>query len=340
MSRIGVIGLALIASALTNEARAAEPEKPAGTNAPATAPSDKAAASTKPEAKEASLAKSEEGAAKDDLGEPARSSRASNDHDSLLPSEHKAAAHSADRPLALRKANEKPLELVAPPRSDGTWYKLGLCGLILAGAGWLLRKRGLLKPARDPHPMSIIGRTAIGVRSELIVVNIDGQKLLLGVTPSAISRLAVLPVADHPSLADPLLDPVDSVAQEPGFEGALKSAREKLEAFAARVKDRESPRKAEHRGEDEHEHEHEHEREHEREREERARKLEQLAARRELSVRRPGAKSQPEPAREEQRSRESRPPMRSESPRQREVVRDRGGEQAQSLLRIRQTRGR
>jgi flagellar biogenesis protein FliO len=109
----------------------------------------------------------------------------------------------------------KPLELAPQPSSS----RLGT-GLVaiaaLVGAGfWFLKKRQA-KPAAAKRTIEIIARRTIGVRSELLVVEIDGHGLLIGVTPGAIQRLAVLPDAEGERLADE--EPEADV--EPGFRVA------------------------------------------------------------------------------------------------------------------------
>jgi flagellar biosynthetic protein FliO len=238
---LGVIGLALAlsSSAWAEDAKpAASAATQAANGAPAAAAPTPAPSAAAPKVESKTEAKDAKNESKD-AADARRERPASHDEDSLLPSEHKAAKKTEDRPLALRKTNDKPLELIAPSPTNGWGYKLALCGIIIAGAVWLLKKRALLKPPAQTHAMTIVGRTPIGVRNELILVDVDGQKLLLGVTPSSITRLAVLPVlGDVPSLADPEVDPMTPAEQEPGFELAVKNARDKLERFAARLQGR------------------------------------------------------------------------------------------------------
>ncbi len=142
-----------------------------------------------------------------------------------------------DAPLKLRKGGGKPLELANETPTSGWWYKLLACGFIIGGAMWLLKRRKLLpQQAEKQHSMTILGRTGIGVRSELLIVNVDGQKLLLGVTPSSIQRLAVLVDSDDvPHLAEPIIDPQHEEDIDSGFEGTLGAAKRKLESLASRV---------------------------------------------------------------------------------------------------------
>jgi flagellar protein FliO/FliZ len=75
-----------------------------------------------------------------------------------------------------------------------------------AGAWMWKRRKGAVQPERRPS-LVITARQTIGVRSELLVVEIGGQSLLLGVTPGAIQRLAVLP--------DPVAEAAESLEPEP-----------------------------------------------------------------------------------------------------------------------------
>ncbi len=270
--RSGVIRLALVASALTL-ANAADAEEPAvlapsaaakaRPAAPAklpakAAPAPKAPAakgSAKAEAAAASDAADEEGSDVAPDGSP--SGELGSDPESLfearLPSEGLPRASAVDRPLSLRRANDKPLELLAPAPSSGLGYKLLACALIVGGAAWLLKRRGQ-KPKVAEAAMSIVTRTSIGVRSELMLVTVDGQRLLLGVTPGSIARLAVLPPLeagldagvdagvdagiDAGIDAGPAdLAPSEVLDNEPGFERALRSARAKIEELAGRARE-------------------------------------------------------------------------------------------------------
>ncbi|MFO0553006.1 MAG: flagellar biosynthetic protein FliO [Polyangiaceae bacterium] len=101
-------------------------------------------------------------------------------------------ARSEGTPLSLRPNREESASLGGT--SIGT--KLLLVGLILGAAFLYFRTRRVNRgadgrPAPSVAPR-VLGRTSIGVRSELLVVEVDGQRLLLGVTPSAISTLSLL----------------------------------------------------------------------------------------------------------------------------------------------------
>ena len=92
-------------------------------------------------------------------------------------------------PLALRPS--KALELSREPQQPGLGWKVVAVVAILGGAAFYVRKRALPKRA-DDRGLTIVRRAPIGLRSELLVVNVEGQRLLIGVTPHSIQNLAVL----------------------------------------------------------------------------------------------------------------------------------------------------
>jgi flagellar biogenesis protein FliO len=127
-------------------------------------------------------------------------------------------------PLALRPG--KPLELAHEPPRAGLGWKVLACIAILCGAAFYARRR--LQPARvDDGRLTIVRRTAIGIRSELLVVHVEGQRLLIGVTPHAIQSLAVLDGDDAVSL--PSEAPV--AAADVAIDAARASVGERFAAM-------------------------------------------------------------------------------------------------------------
>jgi flagellar biogenesis protein FliO len=120
-------------------------------------------------------------------------------------------------PLAVRPS--KPLDLAPAPTGSRYGTALAVFALV-GGAGlWLYKRKAAGRSGAPRRTITISARRAIGVRSELLVVEVDGQGLLLGVTPGNIQRLAVLPdpaVAEAPAESDPDND------VEPGFRVALQ----------------------------------------------------------------------------------------------------------------------
>ena len=128
-----------------------------------------------------------------------------------------AAEPSRGTPLSVRPS--RPVELAPePPRSRYGTAFLVLAALI-GGGYWVYRRRSGAMPVVPVRTIKVSARRAIGVRSELLVVEIDGQSLLLGVTPGSIQRLAVLP--DLGAAEKVLSDDV-----EPGFRLPLDLDRE------------------------------------------------------------------------------------------------------------------
>lgn len=98
------------------------------------------------------------------------------------PSEHAT-------PLTLRSS--KPLELAQEPAHLSTGWKIVALLALVGGTLVYLRRRA---PRRGDATgdLLIVRRAAVGIRSELLVVNVEGQRLLIGVTPHTIQSLAIL----------------------------------------------------------------------------------------------------------------------------------------------------
>lgn len=98
-----------------------------------------------------------------------------------------------ETPLQLRPA-PKPLEL-APSKGGigGGWKIVLLVGAGAAGLVWYKRKRAAgVAPAEPNGELQVLRKASLGGRGELVVVQVDGQRLLLGVTAQSITSLATL----------------------------------------------------------------------------------------------------------------------------------------------------
>jgi flagellar biogenesis protein FliO len=122
-------------------------------------------------------------------------------------------------PLAVRPS--KPIELAPPPSGSRYTTAIAAIAAVAAGGLWLYRRRSAGRSGAPRRTITISARKAIGVRSELLVVEVDGQGLLLGVTPGNIQRLAVLP---DPALAEAPAEAEPEVDAEPGFRAAQQQA--------------------------------------------------------------------------------------------------------------------
>ena len=88
------------------------------------------------------------------------------------------------------------------PAASSVGWKFAAALAIIGGAAFYLRKRVRPEAAGDTQ-LTIVRRASIGLRSELLVVNVEGQRLLIGVTPHSIQSLAILD-ADEPQNAGQL----------------------------------------------------------------------------------------------------------------------------------------
>ena len=147
------------------------------------------------------------------------------------------AAVEGATPLALRPS--KPLELAPERPQSGLGWKLVAVATALGGAAFFVRRR---LPARraETAPLTIVRRASIGMRSELLIVSVEGQRLLLGVTPHSIQSLALLdtddaassatvPAKTGPSFGDRFGELLDGIErQAAGDEASTKPEREEL----------------------------------------------------------------------------------------------------------------
>jgi flagellar biogenesis protein FliO len=127
----------------------------------------------------------------------------------------------AATPLAVRP--RRALQLAPTPRGTGTGP---LFLVVFVGAAALLGywlRRGAAPTAENGPELRILRRAAVGVRSELLVVDVDGQRHLLGVTPASVRHITSLDSASERATRDD-----ESPAEPIGarFEAMLSSARE------------------------------------------------------------------------------------------------------------------
>jgi flagellar biogenesis protein FliO len=103
-----------------------------------------------------------------------------------------APAPAASTPLPTRPA--KKLELAPQNESTPLGYKLLAGAVVVAGAIVYVKKKqkGVTKDTKRRSSIDILARSSIGVRNELLVVDVEGTRLLVGMTPGSMSTLAVL----------------------------------------------------------------------------------------------------------------------------------------------------
>ena len=94
----------------------------------------------------------------------------------------------------------------------------GALGLVLAlvlGLAWLVRRGTLKFPGgRAPVQIRVESAASLGERRSVVIVSVEGRRLLLGLTPMQVSHLADL----GPS-APPFAQSLDSRLATPGGAG-------------------------------------------------------------------------------------------------------------------------
>lgn len=165
---------------------------------------------------------------------------------------------SAATPLQVRSS--KPLQMAPQNQSTPIGYKLAAGGAVLAAAViWARKKKGALSKskAKKRSAIDILGRASIGVRNELLVIDVEGTRLLVGMTPGSMQTLAVLQtpegvvgeespfmgeeaymedalpsaVAVAPAMRSPIVEEVEELSDR---VRSLLEARRKKEQSAAR----------------------------------------------------------------------------------------------------------
>ena len=140
-------------------------------------------------------------------------------------------AHPAT-PLPVRPS--RPLALVAEHGYQGGGWKilLGFAGLGIALMLW--KRRAPITAVTTGCEIQVVTRTSIGGRGELLVVDVGGQRMLLGVTSGSVQYLSAI---DTPEIA--ALGGRDKTAalggrdKTAGFESMFATARSRSRDKAA-----------------------------------------------------------------------------------------------------------
>lgn len=69
---------------------------------------------------------------------------------------------------------------------------LGVISAILLGA-WLIRRSGVLGQQARRHDLRVQASLALGPRHRIVLVSVEGERMLLGLSPQNIQHLATLP---------------------------------------------------------------------------------------------------------------------------------------------------
>ena len=89
--------------------------------------------------------------------------------------------------------SSNPVKPVSGPSFAPMGYALAFVLALIAGAVWLLRRSGLAPLARNSQILSVAGQLPLGPRERVVVVEIEGRWLVVGISPSGMTRLASMP---------------------------------------------------------------------------------------------------------------------------------------------------
>ena len=122
--------------------------------------------------------------------------------DSPTPSPAAPSTADPSTPLQMRPSPRWSLEPSSTHSSLELWRALGIA--LAAGsvvAFWMIRTKRAGQPSDSR--LNVLRRLPVGVRSEIVLIELEGQHILLGVTPSGIRNLHVV--------ADPAVDDAPTV---------------------------------------------------------------------------------------------------------------------------------
>jgi len=135
-----------------------------------------------------------------------------------------SAAVSACLPAAARAAE---VPAVAPAANLGrTLFGLAVVIALVFGLAWAAKRVGAVRrlggAGAGAGPIQVVAQHALGARERLLLVEVDGKRLLLGVVPGSITRLdADLPIGDRGGDSGG----VGARGSEKGFSARLGAAR-------------------------------------------------------------------------------------------------------------------
>lgn len=77
-----------------------------------------------------------------------------------------------------------------------------VAGLIIVVAlilicGWLAKRSGFAGSSGHGVPLRLLARQSLGGRSSIVVLQVEKERLVLGITPNSIQTLATLPEAEN-----------------------------------------------------------------------------------------------------------------------------------------------
>ena len=89
-------------------------------------------------------------------------------------------------------AAQDPVSPVSPGSVLQVLTGLGLVLFLVVGAAWLLRRIGRV-PGLSNHAIKTIGAAAVGTRERVVLLEVAGTWILIGVAPGQVRQLATMP---------------------------------------------------------------------------------------------------------------------------------------------------
>jgi len=126
--------------------------------------------------------------------------------DLTLPSENSLSTASLVASLKDTKASTKPA--VSNGAIGKMFFGLGGVLIFIFSCSWMLKRFNVNKFGMT-NSLSVSGVLPIGAKEKVVVVDIEGTRLVLGVTATSITKLHTLDVVDKPSY------PIKSKNSEP-----------------------------------------------------------------------------------------------------------------------------
>jgi flagellar protein FliO/FliZ len=100
---------------------------------------------------------------------------------------------------------------------------LGLVLVLILGLGWLAKRGGLARGVGN-GPLKTVAERMVGTRERVVVVEVAGQWLVLGVAPGRVNALAQMPRPDAAIAGD---DTSGATPAQPPFAAWLQRALKK-----------------------------------------------------------------------------------------------------------------
>lgn len=113
------------------------------------------------------------------------------------------------------------------PQTGTVGWKLFLGSGAIAALAWWYQKKHPRSAAREAPAIRVVSRTRIGLRADLLIVEVQGQTLLLGVGAQGIQNLALLDSPADARLADPGVETIKIDNKVPARLDALLRAAQR-----------------------------------------------------------------------------------------------------------------